>query len=181
MPVLVVHFVVEDLDDVSHGDHAHELSAAQDWYLGDMAIRHLAHDRVDLVFQKARHRVFRHDLGDAQPGETFSPAMDETQDIALAEDSDEPAVVLDDGQRTDVVLNKLGDRLAHGRITIDGDDEASLRLQDISNQHGTSPRYGACDPDQSVEIRPKNALDLRFGSETSGYRDILSAFLQSNF
>jgi hypothetical protein len=54
-------------------------------------------------------------------------------------------------------------------------------LQDISNQHGTSPRFGACEWNQPVEIRPGDALDLRSGSETSGYRDILSPFMQSNF
>jgi len=181
MPILVMYLVVQDLDHVTHGDDSHELSAAQYGYFGDVAIGHFAHDCIDFILETASHGVLRHRLGEVEPAKTLSPVMDEAEYVALAEDADQPTAMIYDRQRTDVVLDKLGDGLAHGRLAIDGDYAASFRLQDISNQHGTSPRYGARELIQRVEIRPGDALDLRFGNETRGYPDILSPFVQNFF
>jgi hypothetical protein len=181
MPVLVMNLIVKYLDDVADGDDPDKLPAAQDGHLGDVAIGHLAHDRVDFILEMARHGVFRHNLREAKPAEAFPSIVDEAQDVAFAEDADQPATVVHDGQRTDVVLDELGNGLAHGRITVNGDDAASFRLQDISDQHGTSPRYGACELNQRVVIRPGDTLDLPSRNETRGYRDILSPFVQNFF
>src|SRR5262249_16246399 len=133
------------------------------------------------VLEMARHRILGHDFGDAEAAETVSFVVHQPQNVTLAEDAHQVAGVIEDWQRTNVVLDKLGGSLADGRIGVDGDDEASFPLQDIPNQHGTSPGYRARERNQRAVIRLRNALDRQFGSVTSGYRDILLPFLQTIF
>ena len=70
---------------------------------------------------------------------------------------------------------------AHGRIGIDRDDAAAFVLDDISDQHGASPRYGACERSQRLESPPTDALDLRNGSVTFEHRDIIFPAMQIIF
>ncbi len=81
-----------DLDDVSDRDHADELLVAQDGNLRDMPLAHLAHHVVDVVFERARDGAGGHHLGDPQPAEPFTPVVNQAQDVALAEDADQPSV-----------------------------------------------------------------------------------------
>ncbi len=64
-------------------------SSRQDRDLRDMPLAHLAHDVVDLVLEPAGDGVAGHDVGDPQPAKSLAAVMDQTQHIALAEDTDQ--------------------------------------------------------------------------------------------
>ena len=181
MLVLGMNLIVKNLDDVSDRDDPHELRIAQDGDLGDVAFAHLAHDIVDVVIEVAGHGVAGHQVGDAQAAEALAPAVNDAQNVAFAEHPDQMTAVVDHGQRADVVLHELGDRFADGRIGIDGDDAATLGLEDISDKHEAPPRYGACERSQRLESPPTDALDLRKGSVTLSHRDIIFPAMQIIF
>jgi 4-amino-4-deoxy-L-arabinose transferase-like glycosyltransferase len=179
--VLGMNFIIKNLDYVADGNDAHQLRIAHDGDLGDMAFAHLAHDIADIVIEVAGHRVPGHELGDAQATEALATAMNHSQYVAFTEHPDQVTSVVDHGQRADVVLHKLGDRFAHGRIGIDRDDAAALVLDDIADKHGAPPRHGACERSQRLKSLPTDALDLRKGCVTSVHRDIILPAMQIIF
>ena len=165
--VLGMNFIIKNLDDVSDRNDPDELRIAHDGDLGDMAFAHLAHDIADVVIEVAGHGVAGHQLGDAQAAKALAPAVNHAHDVSFAEHPDQMPAVVDHGQRADVVLDELGDGFADGRIGIDGDDAATLILDDISDKHVAPPGYGACERSQRLESLPTDALDLRKGRVTS--------------
>ena len=124
MLILGMKLVVHDLDDVSDRDDAHELRIGQDRDLGDMALAHLAHHVVDVIVERSRSSgLAGHYLGDPQPAKAFAAVVNDAQDVALAEDPHQAAgLVVNHRERTDVVLNELGDGFADSRLGIDRND-----------------------------------------------------------
>ena len=81
--------------------------------------------------------------GHAQPAEAVAAVVDEPQDVALGEDADQLALVVDDGQRADVVLDELGDRLVDRRLGVDRDDAIALGLRTSRTSMVHSPGRNA--------------------------------------
>ncbi len=181
MLVLGMNLIVKNLDDVADRDDSHELRITHDGDLGDVAFAHLAHDFADVVIEVAGDGVAGHQFGDAQAAKAFATGVNHAHDVSFAEHPDQMATVVDNRQRADVVLDELGDGFTHGRIGIDGDDAATLGLDDISNKHVAPPRYGACERSQRLESLPTDALDLRKGWVTMTHRDIIFRALQIIF
>src|SRR3954466_13179690 len=96
MLVLGGNLVVHDLDDVAHRDDAHQLARFQNRNLGDPALAHLAHDLVDVVKNIASDGIGGHHLGNANPAKPVAAVVNDPQDVALGEDANQPAVVVDD-------------------------------------------------------------------------------------
>ena len=90
-----------------------------------------------------------------------APAVDDAEYVPFTEDAGQVAVVIHDGEGTNVVLNELRDGLADGRITIDGDHATALRFQDVSDQHGTLPHRQELSVANGSESPPTDARDLR--------------------
>ena len=176
-----MNFIVKNLDDVSDRDDSHELRVGEDGNLGDVAFAHLAHDLADVVIEVAGHGVAGHQVGDAQAAKALATAVNHAHDVSFADHTDQMTIVVDDRKRADVVLDELGDGFTQRRIGIDGDDAASLGLDDISNKHVAPPRYGACERSQRLESLPTDALDLRKGSVTFNHRDNIFRALQIIF
>ncbi len=130
--ILGMKLVIEDFDDISDRDDAHELRTVQDGHLGDVSLAHLAHDVIDIIVEEAGHGSTGHDIGDEQPAEAFATVMDDAQRVAFAKDPDQSSRVVENGKRTNIVLDELGNGLTHGRTTIDRDQAATFGLQDIS-------------------------------------------------
>ena len=103
-----------------------ERRAAEHGDLGDPPVAHLAHDVVDVVVDVAGDGVARHDLVDLESLVALAPVVDLAQGVALAEDPHEGAVVIDHGERPDVVLDQPGDRLGDRGSALNGDDPPSL-------------------------------------------------------
>jgi hypothetical protein len=176
-----MNLIVENLDDIAHGDNADEFGIVHDRHLGDVAFAHLAHDLADIIIEVTRDGVVAHQVGDTQPAEAVAPAMNHAQDVALTEHADQIAVVINHRQRADVVLHELGNGFADGRLGIDRKDAATLGNKDISDKHEAPPRYRACERGQQLENRPTNALDLRKGRVTLTHRDIIFRPMQILF
>ena len=116
MLVLGGDLVVHDLDDVADGDDADELPFADHRDLGDPPLAHLAHDSLtsSWMSQVIGSGVMTWEM--LQPAEALAAVVDDPQNVALGEDADQPALVVDDRQRPDVVLHELGDRFVDRRL-----------------------------------------------------------------
>jgi hypothetical protein len=128
-------FIVKDSDDVTDRDDSHELRACRDGNLGDPALAHLSHDLFDIIIEVAGHGIASHDIPHPEPAETLSLVMNESQDVALAEDPDQALVVIQNRKGANVVLYQLGDGFADGRFVIDRENATTFGFKDISNQH----------------------------------------------
>lgn len=139
--VLGRDLLIHDLDDVAHGDDTHERTVMNHGNLGDPPLAHLAHDVIDVIDDIAGDRIRSHHVRDPHSTEVFTSIMNDPEDVALGEDSHHPAIVIDDGQRSDIVLHQPGNRFMNRRFGIDRDDLPPLGLQDIADEHGaSSPR-----------------------------------------
>ncbi len=68
--------------------------------------------------------------------------------------------VVDDGKGTNIVLDELGNGLAHGRAAIDRDQAATFGIKDISYKHKRLPE--TCNErGRRIANLPSDALDLR--------------------
>src|SRR5271170_7968133 len=115
MQVFRVDLIVKGLDNVTDRDDSDELCARRDRDLGDMSIAHLAHHVVHVVVEVAGYGIAGHHVADRETAEPLASVMDDTEDIAFAEYSDQVPIAFDDGEGTNVVLNELCNGLADGR------------------------------------------------------------------
>src|SRR5271157_1232449 len=159
MNVLGRAFLVHDLDDVADRDDADQCTGLDHGDLGDPPFAHLAHDVIDIVEDIAGDGTRGHDLGDSHPAEPLAPIVDDPQDIPLREDSDQPTIMINYRQRSDVILHEPGDRFVYGRFRVDRDDSIPFGVQDIANQHSApSPSETRA---QQRDNRSHDALELK--------------------
>src|SRR5208283_558576 len=180
MKVLGCDLLVHDLDDVADRDDADQSTGMEHGNLGDPPFAHLAHDVVDIVEDIAGDGITGHDLGDPHPAESLAPIVDDPKDIPLREDSDQPTIMINYRQRSDVILHEPGDRFVYGRFRVDRDDSIPFGVQDIANQHGApSPRETRA---QQRQTTARTTLwNWRLGRRPSFYPDIFSTPFQFLF
>ena len=165
MLILGMDLVVKNLDDVSHGDDAHELLVAQDGNLGDMTLAHLSHDIVDVVLERARDRpVVMTSAIRSRPNP--SPRLWIKRSTSRSLKTPPGSVRVDHRKRPNVILHQLGDGFADGRLAINGYDAAAFGFKDISNQHEAPPGYRTGERSHRPESPPTDALELSVRRET---------------
>src|SRR5271157_4326331 len=172
MKVLGCDLLVHDLDDVADRDDADQSTRMDHGNLGDPPVAHRAHNVVDIVEDIAGAGITGHDFGDSHPAESLAPIVDNPQDIPLREDSDQPTIMINYRQRSDVILHEPGDRFVYSRFRVDRDDSIPFGVQDIANQHSApSPSETRA---QQRDNRSHDALELK--DWTWGLDSILTSF-----
>jgi aryl-alcohol dehydrogenase-like predicted oxidoreductase len=139
MSVLSLDLLVEGLDYVAHRDEAHDLAIDDHGKLADLVPAHLSHDFMDIIIEVAGNRVARHDLVEHAAAEAVAVAINAAEHVALGKDADQAVFVVDDGQRTDIVMYQAFDRCGDCRVGADRDRLAALALENFAHLHDRPP------------------------------------------
>ena len=141
------------LHQVTDAHDADELVVLDHGHVPEPALGHDAGDILDLVGGSARGDARGHDVGDAQLQEPGPAEVQPPHDVALGDDADE-AIVLEHGERADVVLGEGGDQIGDGRRRLHRGHRRTFAAQNVRDSHDLAPAPIAVGVRRGYEVEP---------------------------
>jgi hypothetical protein len=135
--LLIFHLglVVEELDEVSHGNDPDHVAAREDRELPDLMPAHLTHHLMHLVVRAAGDGIPRHDLVDRLAEKTASVLVKSAKQVTLREDPDQSTDGVEYRQRADILTDESRQGFIDGILRRNRHDLAILGSKHVAYKH----------------------------------------------